>query len=79
MMDELRSVAKEDGGLAGLYRGIEPAVIGTVTSQTVYNYVYASLRVATARMREKKKRRRGPRARWSRSRSPPSRARSTSC
>ena len=54
MMDELRSVAKEDGGLAGLYRGIEPAVIGTVTSQTVYNYVYASLRVATARMREKK-------------------------
>ena len=54
MMDELRAVAKEDGGLAGLYRGIEPAVIGTVTSQTVYNYVYASLRVATARMREKK-------------------------
>ena len=37
MMDELRAVAKEDGGLAGLYRGIEPAVIGTVTSQTVYN------------------------------------------
>ena len=54
MMDELRSVAEEDGGLAGLYRGIEPAVIGTVTSQTVYNYVYASLRVATARIREKK-------------------------
>ena len=54
MMDELRAVAKEDGGLAGLYRGIEPAVIGTVTSQTVYNYVYASLRVATARIREKK-------------------------
>ena len=53
MMDELRAVAKEDGGLAGLYRGIEPAVIGTVTSQTVYNYVYASLRVATARMKNK--------------------------
>ena len=52
-MDELRAVAKEDGGLAGLYRGIEPAVIGTVTSQTVYNYVYASLRVATARMKNK--------------------------
>ena len=60
MMDELRAVAKEDGGLAGLYRGIEPAVIGTVTSQTVYNYVYASLRVAMAR-KKKKKRRRGPR------------------
>ena len=63
-MDELRAVAKEDGGLAGLYRGIEPAVIGTVTSQTVYNYVYASLRVATARMKNKgvrEKRRRGPR------------------
>ena len=54
MMDELRAVAKEDGGLAGLYRGIEPAVIGTVTSQTVYNYVYASLRVATARMKRKR-------------------------
>ena len=53
VMDELRAVAKEDGGLAGLYRGIEPAVIGTVTSQTVYNYVYASLRVATARMKNK--------------------------
>lgn len=53
MMDELRAVAKEDGGLAGLYRGIEPAVIGTVTSQTVYNYVYASLRVAMARKKKK--------------------------
>ena len=67
VMDELRAVAKEDGGLAGLYRGIEPAVIGTVTSQTVYNYVYASLRVATARMKNKgvreknSSRRRGPR------------------
>ena len=51
MMDELRAVANENGGLAGLYRGIEPAVIGTVTSQAVYNYFYAVLRGATARLK----------------------------
>jgi adenine nucleotide transporter 17 len=51
MFDELRAVAREDGGLKGLYRGIEPAVIGTVTSQTVYNYFYAVLRNASARRR----------------------------
>ena len=67
MMDGLRAVAKEDGGLAGLYRGIEPAVIGTVTSRTVYSYVYASACAsATARMKtkayaKKLQRRRGPR------------------
>ena len=52
MFDELRAVAREDGGLSGLYRGIEPAVIGTVTSQTVYNYFYAVLRNASARRRQ---------------------------
>ena len=52
MFDELRAVAREDGGLKGLYRGIEPAVIGTVTSQTVYNYFYAVLRNASARRRQ---------------------------
>jgi len=53
MFDELRAVAREDGGLYGLYRGIEPAVIGTVTSQTVYNYFYAVLRNASARRRRR--------------------------
>lgn len=51
MFDELRAVAREDGGLKGLYRGIEPAVIGTMTSQTVYNYFYAVFRNASARRR----------------------------
>ena len=51
IVDELRAVANENGGFAGLYRGIEPAVIGTVTSQTVYNYFYAVLRNASARRR----------------------------
>lgn len=42
--DQLREVMREGGGVAALYRGIEPAVIGTVTSQAVYNYWYAILR-----------------------------------
>ena len=50
IVDELRAVANENGGFAGLYRGIEPAVIGTVSSQAVYNYVYAALRGAAARL-----------------------------
>ena len=41
MVDELRTVIQEDGGVTSLYRGIEPAVVGTVTSQLVYNYWYA--------------------------------------
>ena len=42
--DQLIEVMREGGGVAALYRGIEPAVIGTVTSQAVYNYWYAILR-----------------------------------
>jgi hypothetical protein len=50
ILDDLRALAREEGGGVGaLYRGIEPAVIGTVTSQAVYNWWYAKLRGSYAR------------------------------
>ena len=30
--------------MSALYRGVEPAVIGTVASQAVYNYFYSAMR-----------------------------------
>ena len=41
--------ARKSGGVGALYRGIEPAVIGTVTSQAVYNWWYAKLRGSYAK------------------------------
>jgi adenine nucleotide transporter 17 len=50
ILDDLRALAREEGGGVGaLYRGIEPAVIGTVTSQAVYNWWYAKLRGSYAK------------------------------
>ena len=40
MIAELRQLIREEGGVSALYRGVEPAVIGTVASQAVYNYFY---------------------------------------
>jgi adenine nucleotide transporter 17 len=49
LVDELRGVMREGDGVKALYRGIEPAVIGTVTSQLVYNYFYSFLRNRSVR------------------------------
>lgn len=46
MVDELKSVIAEGDGISSLYRGIEPAVVGTVCSQLVYNYFYTIFRNA---------------------------------
>jgi len=44
MIAELRQLIREEGGVSALYRGVEPAVIGTVASQAVYNYFYSAMR-----------------------------------
>uniref|UniRef100_A0A7S0SNU7 ADP,ATP carrier protein n=1 Tax=Mantoniella antarctica TaxID=81844 RepID=A0A7S0SNU7_9CHLO len=41
---DLADLMREGGGVSALYRGIEPAVIGTVTSQAVYHFFYSTLR-----------------------------------
>ena len=46
MIAELRQLIREEGGVSALYRGVEPAVIGTVASQAVYNYFYSAMRNA---------------------------------
>ena len=52
MVAELRQLINEEGGVTALYRGVEPAIIGTVASQFVYNYFYSAMRnkyIATKR------------------------------
>jgi adenine nucleotide transporter 17 len=44
MVAELRQLINEEGGVTALYRGVEPAIIGTVASQFVYNYFYSAMR-----------------------------------
>lgn len=48
---DLRDLMREGGGVSALYRGIEPAVIGTVTSQAVYNFFYSTLRTLYIKQR----------------------------
>lgn len=50
-VSELRELMREGGGIRALYRGIEPAIIGTVTSQAVYNFFYSVLRTRYAKRR----------------------------
>jgi adenine nucleotide transporter 17 len=41
---EMRALVREEGGVGALYRGIKPAIVGTVASQSVYNFFYSALR-----------------------------------
>ena len=49
--DDERPSSVKPSSLAALYDGIEPAVVGTVASQAVYNYWYARVNGTYARRR----------------------------